>query len=89
MLQHIQPEVAMTAIDILLDRTRRHAVDFLNGLDHRPVQPTATLDELRRRLGAPLKDRGTDAAQVIDDLSTWDNNATLYLSGDADQRCGG
>src|SRR5579863_9717155 len=58
----------MTAIDILLDRTRRHAVDFLNGLDQRPVRPTATLDELRRRLGAPLDDRGIDPTQVIDDL---------------------
>ena len=28
----------MTAIDILLDRTRRHAVDFLDGLDQRPVR---------------------------------------------------
>jgi glutamate/tyrosine decarboxylase-like PLP-dependent enzyme len=108
----------MTAIDILLDRTRRHAVDFLDGLDQRPVRPTATLDELRRRLGVPLDDRGTDATQVIDDLvaatsgghlgsasgrsfawvmggalpsalaadwlvSTWDNNAALYLSAPA------
>ncbi|HEY4970092.1 MAG TPA: pyridoxal-dependent decarboxylase [Steroidobacteraceae bacterium] len=108
----------MTDIEILLDRTRRHAVEFLNGLDRRPVHPTATLKELRCRLGAPLEDRGTDAAQVIDDLviatsgghlgsasgrsfawvmggalpsalaadwlvSTWDNNAALYLSAPA------
>src|SRR5579863_7065015 len=108
----------MTAIDILLDRTRRHAVDFLDGLDQRPVRPTATLDELRRRLGAPLDDRGIGPTQVIDDLvaatlgghlgsasgrsfawvmggalpsalaadwlvSTWDNNAALYVSAPA------
>ena len=108
----------MTAIDILLDRTRRHAVDFLDGLDQRPVRPTATRDELRRRLGAPLDDRGIDPTQVIDDLvaatlgghlgsasgrtfawvmggalpsalaadwlvSTWDNNAALYVSAPA------
>jgi aromatic-L-amino-acid decarboxylase len=108
----------MTAIDILLDRTRRHAVDFLDGLDQRPVRPSTTLDELRRRLGAPLDDRGIDATQVIDGLvaatsgghlgcasarcfawvmggalpsalaadwlvSTWDNNAALYLSAPA------
>jgi glutamate/tyrosine decarboxylase-like PLP-dependent enzyme len=58
----------MASIDVLLDRTRQHAVDFLNGLDERPVAPTATRDELRRRLGAPLQDRGVDATQVIDDL---------------------
>jgi glutamate/tyrosine decarboxylase-like PLP-dependent enzyme len=108
----------MTDIDILLDRTRRHAVDFLDGLDQRPVRPTATLDELRRRLGARLDYRGIDPTQVIDDLvaatsgghlgsasgrsfawvmggalpsalaadwlvSTWDNNAALYLSAPA------
>ena len=108
----------MTAIDILLDRTRRHAVDFLDGLDQRPVRPTATLEDLRRRLGDPLGDRGIDPTQVIDDLvaatsgghlgsasgrsfawvmggalpsalaadwlvSTWDNNAALYLSAPA------
>jgi glutamate/tyrosine decarboxylase-like PLP-dependent enzyme len=108
----------MTDIEILLDRTRRHAVEFLNGLDRRPVHPTATLKELRCRLGGPLENRGRDAAQVIDDLviatsgghlgsasgrsfawvmggtlpsalaadwlvSTWDNNATLYVSAPA------
>lgn len=108
----------MSAIDILLDRTRRHAVDFLDGLNQRPVRPSATLDELRGRLGAPLDDRGIDPTRVIDDLvaatagghlgsasgrtfawvmggalpaalaadwlvSTWDNNAALYLSAPA------
>jgi glutamate/tyrosine decarboxylase-like PLP-dependent enzyme len=108
----------MTDIEILLDKTQRHALEFLNGLDRRPVHPTATLQELRRRLGAPLEERGKDAAQVIDELviatsgghlgsasgrcfawvmggvlpsalaadwlvSTWDNNAALYLSGPA------
>jgi glutamate/tyrosine decarboxylase-like PLP-dependent enzyme len=108
----------MTAIDILLDRTRRHAADFLDGLDRRPVRPTMTLDELRRRMGVRLDDGGTDPNQVIDDLvaatsgghlgsasgrsfawvmggalpsalaadwlvSTWDNNAALYVSAPA------
>jgi aromatic-L-amino-acid decarboxylase len=108
----------MTDIDNLLDRTRRHAVDFLDGLNQRPVRPTATLEELRRRLGAPLDDRGSEPIQVIDDLvaatsgghlgsasgrsfawvmggalpsalaadwlvSTWDNNAALYVSAPA------
>jgi len=108
----------MTAIDNLLDRTRRHAVDFLDGLDQRPVRPTTTLAELRRRLDAELDDQGIDPTQVIDDLvaatsgghlgsasgrnfawvmggalpsalaadwlvSTWDNNAALYVSAPA------
>ena len=74
----------MTAIEILLDQTRRHAVEFLNGLDRRPIHPTATLKELRGRLGAPLEDRGRDAAQVIDDLVNATSGGHL---GSASGRC--
>lgn len=47
----------------------RHAVDFLAGLDRRPVAAPATLDELRRALARPLEARGVPAAQVIDELA--------------------
>jgi hypothetical protein len=74
----------MTPIDILLDRTRRHAVDFLDGLDQRPVRPTTTLDELRSRLGAPLDNRGIDPTLVIDDLVAATSGGHL---GSASGRC--
>ena len=114
----VRQGAAMTDIEFLLGRTQRHAAEFLNGLDRRPVRPSATLEELRHRLGAPLEERGMDAAQVIDELvlatsgghlgsasgrsfawvmggvlpsalaadwlvSTWDNNAALYVSAPA------
>ena len=58
----------MKNIEELLMRTQRHATEFLNGLDDRPVGATATLGELRRRLAVPLTARGMDAGRVVDDL---------------------
>jgi aromatic-L-amino-acid decarboxylase len=51
-----------------LQRAADHAFAFLDGLDRRPVGPTASLAELRARLGRPLPDQGVPAVQVIDDL---------------------
>lgn len=51
-----------------LEHAWRHAFDFLDGLDRRPVAAPATLDELRHALARPLPDRGVPGAQVIDDL---------------------
>jgi glutamate/tyrosine decarboxylase-like PLP-dependent enzyme len=45
-----------------------HALSFLDNLDRMPVQPSATLDELRARLAKPLADRGLPAEQVLADL---------------------
>ena len=59
----------MTDVSIAaLDRALHHASDYLAGLDRRPVAATATIDELRARLGGPLPEQGTDAVRVIDDL---------------------
>ena len=52
----------------LLEQTAAHAARYLETLDGCPVAPTATLAELRARLGGPLPDASTDAAKVIDDL---------------------
>ena len=52
-----------------LDRAHRHATRWLDGLDTRSVAATATLEQLRARLGVPLPDRGVDPVQVIDDLA--------------------
>jgi hypothetical protein len=44
----------MNDIEEVLARTQKHAVDYLISLDQRPVNATATLTDLRRRLDVPL-----------------------------------
>ena len=51
-----------------LTRAAEHAFTWLDGLDSRSVATTASLAQMRTRLGRPLADRGVDAVQVIDDL---------------------
>jgi glutamate/tyrosine decarboxylase-like PLP-dependent enzyme len=51
-----------------LTRAAEHAFVWLDGLETRSVATTATLEEMRARLGRPLSDRGVAAVQVIDDL---------------------
>lgn len=46
----------------------RHAVQHLDGLDVRPVAATASVHELRERLGAPLSSAGIPAGVVIDEM---------------------
>ncbi|UFZ07063.1 aminotransferase class V-fold PLP-dependent enzyme [Bradyrhizobium ontarionense] len=45
-----------------------HALDHLSGSDARPVGATASLDELRARLGRALTDEGVPPHDVIDEL---------------------
>ena len=51
-----------------LTHAMTHALAYLDKLDTASVSATATLAELRRRLGHPLADDGVDASRVIDDL---------------------
>jgi len=51
-----------------LERALRHAVGYLTAAKGGPVNAAATLDELRARLARPLPERGTEPAQVIDEL---------------------
>ncbi|MBS0361851.1 MAG: aspartate aminotransferase family protein [Proteobacteria bacterium] len=53
--------------DVLL-RAAEHALAWLDGMDARSVATTATLDEMRARLGRPLADAGIEARRVVDDL---------------------
>ncbi|MFI4949998.1 MAG: pyridoxal phosphate-dependent decarboxylase family protein, partial [Caulobacterales bacterium] len=53
---------------IALNRAAEHAQAWLDGLQDRSVATTASVAELRARLGRPLLDRGVAATQVIDDL---------------------
>ena len=59
----------MTPQDECLDRALAHAREHLNGLDTRPVAATATLADLRARLGAPLADAGMFPPDVVDALA--------------------
>ena len=47
----------------------RHALSYLDELDANPVGATASLDELRDRLGIPLTANGVAAERVIDELA--------------------
>ncbi len=58
----------MNDIAEVLARAQKHAVDYLAGLDQRPLNATATLTDLRRRLDVPLTCAGLGAGRVIDDL---------------------
>ena len=53
--------------EVLL-RAAEHALAWIDGLDAASVATTATLEEMRARLGRPLADAGVEARQVIDDL---------------------
>ncbi len=44
------------------------AIDYLDKLGNQPIRTTATLAELRSRLGRPLTEKGQSADQVIDEL---------------------
>ena len=51
-----------------LERALGHALAHLATLDTAPVAPAAGHETLRRALGRPLPERGTSAAQIVDDL---------------------
>ena len=51
-----------------LRRAADHAFAWLEGLETRSVAATASVAELRARLGRPMADQGVPATQVIDDL---------------------
>jgi glutamate/tyrosine decarboxylase-like PLP-dependent enzyme len=53
-----------------LRRAAELGLEFLEGLDERPVGAPAGAAELRDRLGGPLPERGTDPTTVIEQLAT-------------------
>jgi glutamate/tyrosine decarboxylase-like PLP-dependent enzyme len=53
----------------LLIRTAQIATDWLGSLDRRPVGESATVDELRARLGGPLPVSPIDPLAVVEDLA--------------------
>jgi glutamate/tyrosine decarboxylase-like PLP-dependent enzyme len=59
----------MTDRTDLLRRTFDLAADFLTRLPDRPVWPPVDVDDLRRSIGGPMPDRGTDPDRVIAELA--------------------
>jgi glutamate/tyrosine decarboxylase-like PLP-dependent enzyme len=53
----------------LFIRTAQLAADWLQTLDRRPVAQSATVDELRSRLGGPLPRSPVDPLAVVEDLA--------------------
>jgi glutamate/tyrosine decarboxylase-like PLP-dependent enzyme len=53
---------------LLLDRASAAALAFFESLSDRPVRPSASYDDLLRRLPAALPEAPSDAAAVLDDL---------------------
>lgn len=53
----------------LLSRTAEIAADWLESLDRRPVGESATVGELRARLGGPLPQRPADPLAVVQELA--------------------
>ena len=52
-----------------LERAHQHTLEWLAGLDERPVPPRADVPALVEALGAELPETGTDAAEVVDLLA--------------------
>ena len=67
---HIPAEGAQpVAPSDLYARTAHIAADWLQGLDKRSVGESATVDELRLRLGGPLPIEPVDPVTVVEDLA--------------------
>jgi glutamate/tyrosine decarboxylase-like PLP-dependent enzyme len=64
-----------------LDRAHHHAARWLDGLDTRPVNATATLEQLRARLDIPLAEHGVDPVQIVDDLAAATEGGLLGSPG--------
>jgi glutamate/tyrosine decarboxylase-like PLP-dependent enzyme len=64
-----------------LRRALHHAEAYLTGLDGRPVAATASLNDLRARLGVDLGAQGTNPEQVIDELVAATEGGMLGCAG--------
>jgi hypothetical protein len=64
-----------------LGRAFQYANEYLGGLDHRPVCATASLEQLRARLGIELAQGGVAAEQVIDELIATTEGGHLGSAG--------
>lgn len=65
----------------LLKNTLTHSLNYLKTLDKTSVSSTASLADIRQRLGHPLADKGMEATKVIDELVADTEGGLLGTSG--------
>ena len=65
----MKPAPTTTPTDAALDRAAEIAREFIAGLPDRPVAPTVSVEELRRRFGGPLPEAGLDPVEVVEALA--------------------
>lgn len=72
---------AHATTDAALARAASLAREFVAGLDDRRVGPTATLAELRGRLGGALQDAGEDPVATLDALAEATRDGLVAMAG--------
>lgn len=65
----------------LLQHAAQLAQSYLEGVGDRPVNATATRDEIQGRLGGALTEQGDDARAVVQSLSVTAERATVATQG--------
>jgi len=65
----------------LLRRTAEIAADILDGLDHRPVFPALSLDEIRAALGGPLPNAPAHPLEVVELLAREVDKGVVATAG--------
>ncbi len=65
----------------LLRRTAKHVADYREGASDLPVAPSLDLARLRAALGGQLREEGTDAHAVIDELAAAVEPALMNTTG--------
>ena len=71
----------MTPHRPLLEHTLGHAVEYLDGLDARPVAAQASAEELRSALPSALPEHGLPPEEVVDELATALDGGVLGSTG--------
>src|SRR4051812_2583464 len=74
-------EITVSPFRTVLQQTLKHALQYLEDLEHTSVGATSSLRELRQRLGQPLPETGMEATQVIDELVTATRGGILGNAG--------
>jgi glutamate/tyrosine decarboxylase-like PLP-dependent enzyme len=74
-------DAARTTTDAALARAAELARDWLRGVDDLRVAPTATVAELRERLGGPLPEQGEDPVATVEALAAGSAGGLIASTG--------
>ncbi len=77
----MDPETARTFTDAALARAAEVARAWVAGVGARPVRATASLDDLRRRLGGPVPVHGEDPVATVDALAAATRDGLVASAG--------